>query len=322
MKYLITGGAGFIGSNIAHELLKKGAQVRIIDNFSTGRRINISDIEDKIEVFDGDIRDFWTVKEAIEGMDYVLHQAALPSVPRSVKNPLTSNSVNIDGTLNLLEAAKQAGVKRFVMASSSSVYGDTPELPKHEAMWTDPLSPYAVTKLTGEKYCKVFFELYGLETVCLRYFNIFGPRQDPKSEYAAVIPKFINAMLAGKQPVVFGDGEQSRDFTYIDNAVQANLLATTAPDAPGKYFNIACGARFTLNQLIEMLGEILETNIKAKYTPPRRGDILHSYAEISRARKELGYDPRIMFEDGLRKTVEWFSAIFNSHTPAGGIKIG
>jgi len=321
MKYLITGGAGFIGSNLAHEILKKGDEVRIIDNFSTGRRINIADIEDRIELIDGDIRDFWTVKDAVDGIDYILHQAALPSVPRSVANPLTSNSVNIDGTLNLLEAAKQSGVKRFVMASSSSVYGDTPELPKHEAMWTDPLSPYAVTKLTDEKYCKVFHELYGLETVCLRYFNIFGPRQDPKSEYAAVIPKFINAMLAKKQPVVFGDGEQSRDFTFIDNAVQANLLATTAAAAPGKYYNIACGARFTLNQLLEMLRSILNVDVQAKYTPTRQGDILHSYADIARAREDLGYDPKIMFEDGLKKTVEWFSAIFNSQTPVGGIRI-
>jgi len=321
MKYLITGGAGFIGSNIAHVLLEKGAEVRIIDNFSTGRRINLADIEDKIELIDGDIRDFWTVKDAVKDVDYVLHQAALPSVPRSVANPLTSNSVNIDGTLNLLEAAKQAGVKRFVMASSSSVYGDTPELPKHEAMWTDPLSPYAVTKLTTEKYGKVFFDLYGLETVCLRYFNIFGPRQDPKSEYAAVIPKFINSMLAGKQPVIFGDGEQSRDFTFIDNAVQANILATTAPDAPGKYYNIACGARFTLNELMEMLRSILGSDIQAKYTPPRPGDILHSYADIAKAREELKYDPKVMFEDGLKKTVSWFSAIFNSQTPVGGIRL-
>lgn len=321
MKYLITGGAGFIGSNIAHQLLSRGEEVRIIDNFSTGRRINIDDIENKVELLDGDIRDFWTVKDAVEGVDYVLHQAALPSVPRSIENPLTSNSVNVDGTLNLLEASRQAGIKRFVMASSSSVYGDTEELPKHEEMWTDPLSPYAVTKLTNEKYCKVFYELYGLETVCLRYFNIFGPRQDPKSEYAAVIPKFINAMLAGKQPVVFGDGEQSRDFTFIDNAVQANLLATTAADAPGKYFNVACGARFTLNELLDMLRSILDCNIQAKYTPPRQGDILHSYADIKRARKDLGYDPKIMFEEGLKKTVKWFSAIFNSQTPAGGINI-
>jgi len=321
MKYLITGGAGFIGSNIAHTLLKNGNSVRILDNFSTGRRINIADIQDKIEVIDGDISDYWTVKEAVQDIDYVLHQAALPSVPRSVKNPLTSNKVNIDGTLNLLEACKQAGVKRFVMASSSSVYGDTPELPKHERMPTDPLSPYAVTKLTCEKYCKVFYSLYGLETVCLRYFNIFGPRQDPKSEYAAVIPKFILALSSGNQPVVFGDGEQSRDFTYIDNAVQANLLATTASGAPGKFYNIACGARFTLNELLDMLREIIGNDIEAKYTQPRPGDILHSYADIAHAKSDLKYDPKVMFKEGLKKTVEWFTSDKTSETPVGGIKL-
>jgi len=321
MKYLITGGAGFIGSNIAHALVKKNEDVKIIDNFSTGSKRNLADIADKLELIDGDIRDFWTVMDAVEGVDYVLHQAALPSVPRSVKNPLTSNDVNINGTLNLLEASKQAGVKRFVMASSSSVYGDTPELPKRENMWVDPLSPYAVTKLACEKYCRVFYKLYGLETVCLRYFNIFGPRQDPNSEYAAVIPRFIFSLLDSKQPVVFGDGEQSRDFTFVDNAVEANLLATTAEAAAGKYYNIACGARFTLNALLDMLREIIDTDIKAKYTPPRQGDILHSYADISGAREELNYDPRVDFASGLKQTVEWFSALHNSHTPAGGIRI-
>ncbi len=316
MKYLVTGGAGFIGSNIAHELLKRGEEVRIIDNFSTGRKINLAGIEDKIELVDGDIRDFWTVSEAVKGVDYVLHQAALPSVPRSVKNPLTSNTVNVDGTLNLLEACKNNDVKRFVMASSSSVYGDTPELPKHEQMWTDPLSPYAVTKLTCEKYCRVFYNLYGLETVCLRYFNIFGPRQDPASEYAAVIPKFILAMLSGKKPIVFGDGEQSRDFTFISNAVEANLLATKAPSAPGNYYNIACGARFTLNDLLDKLRKILELNIQAEYTEPRPGDIMHSYADIKKAENDLGYKPQVDFENGLEKTIEWFGKLHKSATPA------
>jgi nucleoside-diphosphate-sugar epimerase len=321
MKYLITGGAGFIGSNIAHELINRGEQVRIIDNFSTGNKVNLVDIADKIELIDGDIRDFWTVQEAVDGVDYVLHQAALPSVPRSISNPLTSNSVNIDGTLNLLEASKGAGVKRFVIASSSSVYGDTPQLPKHEDMPTDPLSPYAVTKLTDEKYCKVFYELYGLETVCLRYFNIFGPRQDPKSEYAAVIPKFITAFLNGRQPVVYGDGEQSRDFTFVTNAVEANLLATTASIKPGRYYNIACGAQYTLNDLLNMLREIIGTDIKAKYTPPHPGDIKHSFADISRARKELAFNPKIDFKAGLKKTVDWFAALHSSQTPSGGIRL-
>lgn len=322
MRYLITGGAGFIGSNIAYRLLEIGDEVRILDNFSTGRRINIDTIEDKIEIIDGDIRDYWTVREAVNDVDYILHQAALPSVPRSVSNPLTSNAVNIDGTINILEAAKQAGVKRVVMASSSSVYGDTPKLPKSEDMATDPLSPYAVTKLTCEKYCKVFYELYRLETVCLRYFNIFGPRQDPNSEYAAVIPKFILSMLRGEAPEVYGDGEQSRDFTFINNAVEANLLATTAENAVGNYYNIACGARFTLNDLLEMLRKIIGCDIQAKYTASRQGDILHSYADISRAVEDMNYDPKVDFSNGLKQTVKWFAELENSQTPAGGIKIG
>jgi len=321
MKYLVTGGSGFIGSNIAHELVKRGEDVRVIDNFSTGNKVNIAEIENRIELIDGDIRDFWTVQQAVVGVDYVLHQAALPSVPRSISNPLTSNSVNIDGTLNLLEASKNAGVKRFVMASSSSVYGDTPALPKREDMPTDPLSPYAITKLANEKYCKVFYELYGLETVCLRYFNIFGPRQDPKSEYAAVIPRFITALLNGRQPVVYGDGEQSRDFTFVSNAVDANLLATTAAIKPGRYYNIACGAQYTLNDLLDMLREIIGTDIEAKYTPPHPGDIKHSFADISLARKELGFDPKVDFKAGLKKTVEWFAKLHTSQTPSGGIRL-
>lgn len=321
MKYLITGGGGFIGSNIAHELVKRGEGARILDNFSTGRRINLSGIESSIELIEGDIRDFWTVREAVEGIDCILHQAALPSVPRSVKNPLTSNSVNIDGTVNLLEAARQAGVKRFVMASSSSVYGDTPQLPKREDMNLDPLSPYAVTKLAGEKYCKVFYELYGLETVALRYFNIFGPRQDPNSEYAAVIPKFINAFLAGRSPIIFGDGEQSRDFTFVANAVEANILASKSNDAVGKYYNIAIGGQYTLNGLIKMLQEIVGTDIQPKYDPPRRGDILHSFADITRAGKDLNFQPKVDFLSGLKKTVEWFTELYNARTPVGGVKI-
>jgi len=322
MKYLVTGGAGFIGSNIAHELVKRGEQVRIIDNFSTGFRSNLTDIENSIELIDGDIRDFWTVREAVEGVDYILHQAALPSVPRSIENPLTANNVNIDGTLHILEAARQANVRRMVMASSSAIYGDTPILPKHEEMKRNPLSPYAVNKMADEEYCRVYFELYGLETVCLRYFNIFGPRQDPNSQYSAVIPKFIYALQAGKRPVVFGDGEQSRDFTYIANTVEANLLATTAPEAPGRVYNIACGGQYTLNTLINELNNIIGTDIEPKYDPPRKGDILHSFADISKARNELGYDPKFDFKEGLRKTVEWFTKKMQSETPVGGINIG
>jgi len=310
MNYLVTGGAGFIGSNIAVELVKRGEHVRIIDNFSTGNRENLAEIESSIEVIDGDIRDFWTVSEAVEGIDYILHQAALPSVPRSVANPLTSNSVNIDGMINLMEAAKKAGVKRFVYASSSSVYGDTPELPKHEGMPLTPLSPYAVTKLTNEKYARVFYELYGLQTVGLRYFNIFGPRQDPNSEYSAVIPKFIKALKANQAPVIFGDGEQSRDFTFVDNAVQANLKAALASEtAVGNAYNIACGARFTLNELVDELKSIMGVDVTPKYDPPRQGDIKHSYADVDRAKDDLGYDPKVDFKSGLHKTVEWFGGI-------------
>ena len=322
MLYLVTGGGGFIGSNIAHELLKRGEQVRIIDNFSTGRRVNIEDITDKVDLIDGDIRDFWTVTKAVEGVDYILHQAALPSVPRSVENPLTSNQVNIDGTLNLLEAAKQAGVRRFVYASSSSVYGDTPTLPKIEDMELTPLSPYAVTKLAGEKYARVFYNLYGLETVGLRYFNIFGPRQDPTSQYSAVIPKFITALVSGRKPVVYGDGEQSRDFTYVANAVEANLLAATVPGMGGRVFNIACGGQFTLNNLLDELRSIIGVDTPAEYDPPRPGDIKHSFADISKAEKELGFHPSVSFKDGLKKTFEWFTSGNNSRTPVGGIKVG
>jgi len=310
MKYLITGGAGFIGSNIAHEVLKRGDEVRILDNFSTGRKINIASILDKIELIEGDICDFWTVEEATEGVDYVLHQAALPSVIRSVKNPLTSNEVNINGFLNVLECSRRAGVKRVVFACSSSIYGESETLPKVETMPPAPLSPYAVSKLAGEQYCKVFYRLYGLETVSLRYFNIFGPRQDPGSQYSAVIPLFIKAVLTGTQPVIFGDGEQSRDFTYIGNAVQANLKACTAPNAPGHGYNVACGERFTLNETLKFINEILGKNAKALYVDPRPGDIRHSLADIKAAQKDLGYSIDYDFKSGLEETVKWFTEIF------------
>jgi UDP-glucose 4-epimerase len=322
MKYLVTGGAGFIGSNIVLELIKRGEQVRVLDNFSTGFKANLSKAEGSIEIIDGDLREFWIVREAVEGIDYILHQAALPSVPRSVKNPLTSNEVNITGTLNLLEAARQAGVRRFVAASSSSVYGDTPVLPKHEEMGTNPLSPYAVTKLANEEYCRIFYHLYGLETVCLRYFNIFGPRQDPASQYSAVIPKFITALQSEKAPVVYGDGEHTRDFTFVANAVEANLLATISESAPGNIYNIACGGQFSLNNLLDLLREIIGVDTAAQYDPPRKGDILHSYADIAKAEKELGYKPVVGFKEGLKRTVDWFSNTRNSQTPVGGIKIG
>ncbi|HOP06095.1 MAG TPA: SDR family oxidoreductase [candidate division Zixibacteria bacterium] len=305
MRYLVTGGAGFIGSNLATKLAEMGEQVRILDNFSSGRSENIAALPDSVDVMEGDIRDYWTVVQAVREIDYVLHQAALPSVPRSVKNPLTSNAVNIDGTLNLLQAARDAGVKKFVMASSSSVYGESEELPKHEAMVPSPLSPYAVTKITNEYYLKVFWQLYNFPTVALRYFNIFGPRQDPGSEYAAVVPKFITAFLTGKQPTVFGDGEQSRDFTYIDNAVQANILAATNNAICGDHFNVACGGQFTLNDLLDQLRKIIGVDTPANYAEERQGDIKHSFASIDKL-KAFGYKPTVDFAEGLKKTVAWF----------------
>lgn len=305
MKYLITGGAGFIGSNIAEKLVEKGEDVRILDNFSTGRRENIAPLLDKIELIEGDIRDLPTVKEAVKGIDYILHQGAIPSVPRSIASPIESNEANANGTLNLLVAARDEGVKRMVYASSSSVYGDTPELPKKEDMRPNPLSPYAVAKLAGEHYCQVFFKIYGLETVCLRYFNVFGPRQDPTSQYAAVVPKFITAILLGKSPVIYGDGLQSRDFIYIENVICANLLATQSPEAPGKVYNMACQKRFTLLELIDVLNGILDTKIKPVHADPKPGDVKHSVADITRAKNELGFNVEVDFKEGLKRTIDW-----------------
>jgi len=311
MRFLITGGAGFIGSNIAARLIENGDQVRILDNFSSGRRENIEGLLNSVEVIEGDIRDYWTVAKAVQGMDYVLHQAALPSVPRSVKNPLTTNAVNINGTLNILEASKEAGVKKLVYASSSSVYGESEELPKHENMNPSPLSPYAVTKLTCEYYCRIYWKLYRFPTVSLRYFNIFGPHQDPTSEYAAVIPKFITALLEGTPPTVYGDGEQSRDFTHIDNCIDANILAITKDQIVGTHFNVACGGQFTLNELLDKLRTIIGVQIKVKYDQPRQGDIRHSFATIDKLTK-FGYQPKVSFEDGLRQTVEFFRSKISS----------
>jgi UDP-glucose 4-epimerase len=305
MRFLVTGGAGFIGSNIARKLLKDGHSVRILDNFSSGNRANLDEIMSDIELIDGDIRDYWTVVSAVSGIDYILHQAALPSVPRSVANPLTSNEVNINGTLNLLEAARHAGVKKFVSASSSSVYGETPELPKRETMVPTPLSPYAITKLTTEYYLKVYWQLYKLPTVSLRYFNIFGPRQSPQSEYAPVIPKFITCLMQNQSPIVYGDGEQSRDFTFIDNCVQANILAALNGDIVGDSFNVACGGQFTLNHLLDQLRQIIGSDTAATYQPPRAGDIRHSFAAVEKLKK-FGYQPTVDFHEGLRRTVEFF----------------
>ncbi|MBI3584080.1 MAG: SDR family oxidoreductase [Nitrospinae bacterium] len=306
MNYLITGGAGFIGSNIAKRLVRDGESVRVIDNFSTGKRNNIDEIKDKIDLIEGDIRDTETVLKAAKDIDFIIHQAALPSVPRSIKDPITANDVNVTGTLNLLNAAKNSKIKRFVYASSSSVYGDTPILPKREDMPPNPQSPYAVTKLTGEYYCSVFYKVYKLPTVSLRYFNVFGPFQDPESQYAAVIPKFINAVLQHNSPVVYGDGEQSRDFTFIDNVVDANILSCRNDKSSGKVFNIACGNRYTLNRLLTEVSYLTGNKANPQFIEPRSGDIRHSQADISIARDLIGYRPKIDFREGLKRTVEWF----------------
>ena len=306
MRYLVTGGAGFIGSNLVEGLLRRGESVRVIDNFSTGKRENLKEFVEKIELIEGDIRSYHIVREAVEGVDVILHQAALPSVPRSVRDPITSNEVNVSGTLNILDAAKDAKVKRVVFASSSSVYGDNPELPKHEGLIPNPLSPYAVSKLAGEKYCGVFSRIYGLETVALRYFNVFGPRQDPASQYSAVIPKFITAMLNDRQPIIYGDGEQSRDFTYVANVVEANILAATKDNVAGIVVNCACHGRITLNDLVKKINEILGKKITPVYKEERLGDIKHSFANISAAVKHLGYNAGVNFETGLQSTIVWY----------------
>jgi len=306
--YLITGIGGFIGSSLARALLSRGEHVRGVDNFSTGKQENISEILDRIDFRKADILDLGAMHKASAGVDFVLHQAAIPSVPKSVLDPLGSNQANIDGTVNVLVAARDAKVKRVVYAASSSAYGDTPTLPKHEAMTPDPISPYAVAKLASEHYMISFYRCYGLETVALRYFNIFGPRQDPSSPYSGVLAKFITLMLRGEQPAIFGDGEQSRDFTYIDNAVEANLLACKAPagQAVGQVFNVATGRRVTLNGTFELLQGLTSYTGQPKYGPERGGDIKHSLADISKAKAGLGYKVEVDFEEGLRRTVEWY----------------
>ena len=306
--YLVTGGAGFIGSNLVRALLKADNSVRVLDNFETGKRENLEEIKDQIEIIEGDIRDPETCGTACKDMEVVLHQAALGSVPRSVADPASSNAVNIDGTLNMLWAAKEAKARRFVFAASSAAYGESADLPKREDMPALPISPYGVTKLTCEHYCRVFYLNYGLETFSLRYFNVFGPRQDPNSQYAAVIPIFVSALLRKKKPVIFGDGEQTRDFTYINNVVQANMLAADAPNAHGQVINIACQDQISLNRILAILRELLDTDIAAEYTDPRAGDIKHSLADISRAKELLGYEPRIDFEQGLRLAIDWYKA--------------
>ena len=304
--YLVTGGAGFIGSHIVEALVARGENVVVFDNLSTGKIENLAGFRDRITFIEGDLRDLDTVRSACGGVDYVLHQGALASVPRSIANPIASNEVNVNGTLNVLAAARDAGVRRVVYAGSSSVYGDTPTLPKQEDMPANPLSPYAISKYAGEMYCQVFTRLYEIEAVVLRYFNVFGPRQDPTSQYAAVIPLFITALQRGEAPRVFGDGEQSRDFTYVANVVEANLLACEASEAAGQVINVACGDRITINDLIKVMQQLLEVETDPIYDPPRPGDVKHSMADITRARELLGYEIVVPVEEGLRRTVEWF----------------
>jgi nucleoside-diphosphate-sugar epimerase len=305
-RYLITGGAGFIGSSIAEALLERGESIRILDDFSTGNRENLVSFTGRMELFEGSITDSDLCRRAVHEVDYVIHQAALASVPRSVEQPLASNAVNVTGTLNLLIAARDAKVRRFVFAGSSSVYGDTPELPKRESMAPNPLSPYAVAKYAAECYCSNFYRLYGLETVVLRYFNVFGPRQDPASQYAAVIPKFINSLLRGQAPTIHGDGNQTRDFTYISNVVQANLLACESAGAAGEVLNCACGNGVTLNKLYEIVQNLIGTDIPAHYGPARPGDIRDSLADITKAQNLLGYQPEVDLRDGLAQAVNWY----------------
>ncbi len=304
-RYLVTGGAGFIGSHLCEELVCRGESVTVLDNFATGRRENLSAIAQRLRIVEGDLRDLAIVRQAVQVADYILHQGALPSVPRSVTDPITTHQVNTEGTLNVLVAARDERIKRVVFASSSSVYGDTPVLPKREDMAPAPKSPYAVSKLVGEHYCRVFCDIYGLETVCLRYFNVFGPRQDPTSEYAAAITKFVRAILDGAQMTIYGDGEQTRDFTYVANVVEANLLAAKAPGAAGQVINIACGCQISLNEVVRCLAGISGCEPQVQCDPPRPGDVKHSRADISRAEALLGYQVQVPLEAGLRLTLEW-----------------
>ncbi len=308
--YLVTGGAGFIGSNLVEALLQRGHRVRVVDNFSTGRRENLRAFLPRITLFELDVACADGLAQAFAGVDFVLHQAALPSVPRSIEDPIGTYHANVTGTLNVLEAARQAKVKKLVFASSSSIYGSNPELPKREEMLPAPLSPYAASKLAAETYCRVYYRVFGLVTTCLRYFNVFGPRQDPNSQYAAVIPKFIAAGLQGSEVTVYGDGEQSRDFTFIQNVVQANILAAENPAGAGQVFNTACGDRVTLNQMLACLENLLQRKMVRKYVASRAGDVPHSQAAIARLRDTFGYRPEITFDQGLKRTFDYFFAIY------------
>jgi UDP-glucose 4-epimerase len=305
-KFLVTGGAGFIGSNICRRLVGEGCFVRVVDNLLTGRRSNLADIVDKIDFVEADMGDLEVARSAMKDVDVVLHQGALPSVPRSVDEPALTHQHCVDATFTLLMAARETGIKRFVYAASSAAYGDTPTLPKVETMPTSPLSPYAVGKLVGEYYGSVFSKVFGLETISLRYFNVFGPYQDPTSQYAAAIPAFVTAILNDQPPTVYGDGEQSRDFTYIDNVVEANICAARAPKTGGEVVNIACGEAITVNAIIALINELLGKNVQPVYDPARPGDVKHSLADISAAEKLIGFKPVVLFRQGLEKSIDWY----------------
>jgi nucleoside-diphosphate-sugar epimerase len=315
-QFVVTGGAGFIGSHLVHRLLAEGGRVRVVDNLATGKRERLNDVRDAVEFLEGDLADPAVCEYALRDANYVLHQAAIPSVQRSINDPVGTNEANITSTLNVLAACRKHGVLRLVYAASSSAYGNSPVLPKREDMPPSPLSPYALQKFVGERYCQLFFELYGLETVGLRYFNVFGPGQDPYSEYSAVIPKFATRLQRGKSIVVYGDGEQSRDFTYIDNVVEANMLALRAARAAGSVVNVGCGERITLNRLIKILEDILEVRATVDYRPGRPGDVRDSLADISRAQNLLGYRPTVPVTEGLRRTVAWFASSAGHIVPA------
>lgn len=305
-RYLVTGGAGFIGSHLVDYLVEQGYEVSVVDNLATGKAANLAHLKGSIAFYEVDIVDLESIRPAFEGVEVVFHQAALPSVPRSLKDPVATTQTNVLGTLHVLFAALGAGARRVVLASSSSVYGANPALPKQEDMLPQPLSPYAASKLACEAYASAFAHSFGLETVCLRYFNVFGPRQDPRSQYSAAIPIFLRRLFSGEAPIIYGDGEQTRDFTYVENVVQANWLAATAPEAPGKVFNIACGESISVNQLVDRLNELVGTSIAPDYSPARTGDVRHSLADISRAREILGYTAPVSFDEGLAYTVQWF----------------
>ena len=306
--YLVTGGAGFIGSHIVRRLIADGHRVRVLDNLSTGNMDKLADVIERVEFIEGDLRQEADCRAACAGVEMVFHEAALPSVPRSVEDPQTFHANNIDGTFQLFLAAKEAGCRRIIYAASSSAYGDQPTQPKRETMLPAPLSPYALNKLVGEYYARVFYESYGLETISLRYFNVFGPHQDPESQYAAAIPAFVSAILKGEQPLIYGDGEQTRDFTHIDNVVEANMLAAEAKTTQGQVINIACGQSVTINQVIATINRLLGTDSKPRYAAPRAGDVKHSLADITLAREVIGYEPHVTFEDGLARAIEWYKA--------------